>query len=415
MGVSTFLAPHLVEWYTDIYRNVYGIDHTYTDIVLKFNTYFKQLVNNTVLTTFSNIILTIGLCLMLLYFFTDLSSKAVMKQLSQLQVWKSFSVLILSVLVIYNAKYIFVLMLTVVEGISSMGDVKSGSVAISKFLSSDVVQLLLSRCVGEHFSLWSIIGYTFSGFILELANLAVKAMLIYYAATRTLQLFVYYIFAPIGVADIFENGPGGTINFRSSGFRYLKTVFAIMLQIVVISVVCNVYPLVVSAVNVGYFTDQGDTSINSVGIDKAMFYPLRKMQYTDHESTIRETIANGLSNIKEKIDALSSFLSDDEDDAGDGTAEDSQTKEKLKDSEKYRVLNVIGYDGKPKEGQEEEVKKIYENNYYRMTIESTELFFDWCVGADSSKIVLLIILLITKGLLIVSASKICNYIVGVSI
>ena len=45
---------------------------------------------------------------MLLYFFTDLSSKAVMKQLSQLQVWKSFSVLILSVLVIYNAKYIFV-------------------------------------------------------------------------------------------------------------------------------------------------------------------------------------------------------------------------------------------------------------------------------------------------------------------
>lgn len=244
MGVPTFLAPHLVEWYTDIYRNIYGIDHTYTDIVLKFNTYFKQLVNNTVLTTFSNIILTIGLCLMLLYFFTDLSSKAVMKQLSQLQVWKSFSVLILSVLVIYNAKYIFVLMLTIVEGISSMGDVKSGSVAISKFLSSDVVQLLLSRCVGEHFSLWSIIGYTFSGFILELANLAVKAMLIYYAATRTLQLFVYYIFAPIGVADIFENGPGGTINFRSSGFRYLKTVFAIMLQIVVISVVCNVYPLV---------------------------------------------------------------------------------------------------------------------------------------------------------------------------
>ena len=99
-----FLAPHLVEWFTDIYINTYGKDTTYTDIVLKFNNYFKQLVNNAAFTTFSNIILTIGLCMMLLYFFTDLSSKAAMKQLSQLQMWKSFSVLIGTTFVIYNIK-----------------------------------------------------------------------------------------------------------------------------------------------------------------------------------------------------------------------------------------------------------------------------------------------------------------------
>ena len=68
-----FLAPHIVEWYTDIYINVYGLDTTYTDVILKFNTYLKQLINGTTMKTFSNVIFTLGTVLMLIYFFTDLS------------------------------------------------------------------------------------------------------------------------------------------------------------------------------------------------------------------------------------------------------------------------------------------------------------------------------------------------------
>ena len=60
---------------------------------------------------------------------------------------------------------------------------------------------------------------------------------------------------------IFENGPGGTINTRSSGFKYLKTIIALMMQIMVITVICQVYPNITIAVNAGYFADAGDDEL----------------------------------------------------------------------------------------------------------------------------------------------------------
>ena len=80
------MSPHLVEWYTDIYTHVYGIDSTYTDVLKQFNTYLKQMINGTSFTVFSNILLSIGLVLMLFHFFGDLTEKAAMKQLSMLQI-----------------------------------------------------------------------------------------------------------------------------------------------------------------------------------------------------------------------------------------------------------------------------------------------------------------------------------------
>lgn len=406
---ASFLSPHVVEWYTDIYKNVYGQDTTYTDVILKFNDYFKQLVNSTQLTVFYNIVLTLGLVLMLIYFFTDLSEKAVMKQLTQLQLWKSFCALIGTVMVIFNSKYIIIFMLNIVESLNAQFNGRIGYSAVTLFLSNNIVQLLLSRCVSEHFSIWSIIGYTFSAFLLMIVNLAVKAVIMYYAATRTLQLFVYYMFAPIGVADIFENGPGGVINMRSSGMKYLKTIFAIMLQIVVIAIVCNTFPLIATSVNSGYFEDQGSEHVTNAQMAQAVSYPLGKFKYTDHKASVREIIVSGVTNITESVKTLSEFLSDSD---SDGSTNE-QTNEKLKDSEQYRVLDVVGFDGNIK--NEAEARKIQESSRYRMTIQSTELFFDWCIGSDSSKIVLFIILLGTKALMIISASKICNYIVGVTI
>ena len=93
---------------------------------------------------------------------------------------------------------------------------------VSNILTNDITQLLLSRCVAEHFSVWAILGYTLTALLLMLVSLAVRMYILYFATTRVLQMFIYYMFAPIGLADIFENGPGGTINTRSSGFKYLK-------------------------------------------------------------------------------------------------------------------------------------------------------------------------------------------------
>lgn len=436
--ITTTMSPHLVEWYTDIYTHVYGIDSTYTDVLKQFNTYLKQMINGTSFTVFSNILLSIGLVLMLFHFFGDLTEKAAMKQLSMLQMGKSFCLLLAGAFVLFHTKQIFIFMLTMVESLNdTITASDSGILSVSAVLNNETVQLLLSRCVAEHFSIWAIFGYTLTALLIKMVSLGTRVFVMYYAGTRIIQLFVYYVFAPIGVSDIFENGPGGFINFNSSGFKYLKTILAIMMQMIVVTVICQTFPAVATAINVGYFVDQGDTSLqgnpaggaevgdsevaNVMKRDQSAMAPLRSFEYTDHQASIREIIVDGVNDIKEKLDALSEML-DDSDDGDDSSVNTDQTEEALKDDEKYKVLRnkdtgdgIIDATGRTVPGQEKTIKEIKKDTNYRMTIESTEKFFDWCTGADGAKMVLFIILMITKVVLIFSSAKICNYIVGTSI
>lgn len=433
--INTAMSPHLVEWYTDIYTHIYGIDTTYTDVLSQFNTYLKQMINSANFTTFSNMILTIGIVLMLFHFFGDLTEKAAMKQLSLLQMGKSFCLLILGTFVLFHTKQIFIFMMTMVEDLNgAITASDSGILTVSAVLENDTVQLLLGRCVAEHFSIWAIFGYTLTALLLMLVSLGTRAFVMYYAGTRIIQLFVYYVFMPIGVSDVFENGPGGFINMNSSGFRYLKTIFAIMLQMVVITVICQTFPAIATAVNTGYFVDQGDTSLNNskseVGDNdytnlqkksESAMAPIRSFEYTDHKANVVEIFVDGANNVKKALKNLSDLIGDDSSDDGD-SGDTGQTEEKLSDDEKYKVLynkdtkkGIITTTGKTAPGQEKTVEKIHSDSRYRMTIETTEKFFNWCTGADGAKMILFIILMISKIVLIYSSAKICNYIVGTSI
>lgn len=434
-GTVNFIAPHLVDWYIDIYISVYGKDTSYSDIILKFNTYLKQMVNSASFDTFNNIVISIGLALIMFYFFNDLSEKAVMKQLSILQMGKSIITVLCAVFIIFHSKNIFIFMLSFVESLNELLNARtSGYATITQFLSNDTVKLLLSRCVSEHFSLMSILGYTLMAILIELTSLATKIYVTYYAATRIIQLFVYYVFMPVGVADIFENGPGGTINTNSAGFRYLKTMFAIMLQLVVIALISQVYPSISTAINTGYFEDRGDDSllyedeeygemINETNL-KAIKYPLNNFEYTDHEASILSVIGSTANTVWEGMQNLRKDWfggGDDDENKGDddvtSEGEASKNEESLKDNEIYKLSKVISGSGLVVNSDEarEEVKNIEKDSNYRMTVQSTELFFAWCVGADGGKMILFIILMITKILLIHSSANLCNYIVGVSV
>lgn len=415
--IANFFAPHLVSWYCDIYINVYGIDKSYEDIMLKFNNYLKVLVNTVEFEVFSNTILILGLVLLLFHFFGDLTEKATMKQLSLLQLGKSFCACFGTIFVLFHTKEIFIFMLELVESLNSMINVQPfGVSSLHDFYYNETVQLMFSRCVSEHFSLWSILGYTLTAFVLMLVDLGTKLYVLYYAATRTVQLFIFYILAPIGVVDIFENGPGGTINFNSGGFRYLKKIFAIMLQLVAIAVVTQAFPLLTTTINAGYFEDQGDTSLKTEGDmamarAKSISYPARNLEYTDHHAPIRDLVIEGKNTILESLKSLSDAIGNGDDD--DDSEQQGQAPEPIDESEKYKVTDVVNLDGSIVD--EEKNKEIIKNPEYRMTIESTEMFFNWCTGADGAKMGLFIILMITKVLLIYSASKLCNYIVGISV
>lgn len=455
-AAKSILSPHLVDWYTDIYTNVYGYDNLYKQVLSQFNTYLKEMVNSLQFTAFTNTILTIGVVLMLFYFFTDLTEKAAMKQLSTLQLGKSFCAAIGTIFIMFHSKNIFIFLMNMVESLNDSLTIGArGHMIVSNILTNDITQLLLSRCVAEHFSVWAILGYTLTALLLMLVSLAVRIYILYFATTRVLQMFIYYMFAPIGLADIFENGPGGTINTRSSGFKYLKTIIALMMQIMVITVICQVYPNITIAVNAGYFADAGDDELQKQQEEKksnskkdstdknktegsddmeedeveklestAAFYPLKKFEYTDHQASIREIIVNGVNDIKESLSKLHDMLSGDEDDEKDSNEDTSQTDESaIKDDEIYPLIFDAKDDKKDNAVisnvgtivNHDREKEIIENSDYRMTIQSTERFFDWCTGSDGSKEMLLLILLVAKVLLISTSAQMCNSLLGTSI
>ena len=455
-AAKSILSPHLVDWYTDIYTNVYGYDNLYKQVLSQFNTYLKEMVNSLQFTAFTNTILTIGVVLMLFYFFTDLTEKAAMNQLSTLQLGKSFCAALGTIFIMFNSKNIFIFLMNMVESLNDSLTIGArGHMIVSNILTNDITQLLLSRCVAEHFSVWAILGYTLTALLLMLVSLAVRMYILYFATTRVLQMFIYYMFAPIGLADIFENGPGGTINTRSSGFKYLKTIIALMMQIMVITVICQVYPNITIAVNAGYFADAGDDELQKQQEEKksnskkdstdknktegsddmeedeveklestAAFYPLKKFEYTDHQASIREIIVNGVNDIKESLSKLHDMLSGDEDDEKDSNEDTSQTDESaIKDDEIYPLIFDAKDDKKDNAVisnvgtivNHDKEKEIIENSDYRMTIQSTERFFDWCTGSDGSKEMLLLILLVAKVLLISTSAQMCNSLLGTSI
>lgn len=125
----------------------------------------------------------------------------------------------------------------------------------------------------------------------------------------------------------------------------------------------------------------------------------------------------GANDIKSALKAVGAVVK------GDDVKIDSENKkEKLKDSEKYKLVGADGIIkntgrdiGAVKNEAKDKAKEILKNKKYRMTIESTERFFKWCIGADGGKMVLFVILLITKVLMIHSSAKLCSYITNTNI
>lgn len=452
-AIRVFGVPFLIEWYVDIFLSTYGYDSTYNHVIQQFNIYLKRLVNNAKFDAFSNAIITLGIVLILYHFFADLTEKAAEKQLSPLIMGKSFCILFLSIFTIFHTKEIFIFMMKFVDSIYSSVLIDTpGSKLAADFFSSDVTQILLSNCVSEYFSIWSIMGYTLTAIILMIMNLITKAYLMYYSSTRILQLFVYFIYAPIGVSDMFENGPGASININSSGFRYLKTMFAMMLQIVVIAVIMQTFPLISSGIQKNYYTVNGGTMEGVTGLTPeriaemeegaAPTNPIWKFKFTDHKADVFEWFATlggkigdatekGVNTIEYSLKAMSGTLGGDD----ELTADMEQKHDPAEEDEKYPINRLFTYhdidndklsDFVPKtediitNDDDEKYAEIVEDirnheGNYRMTIESTEYFFNYCAGADGSKIILFIILMATKMMLIMASGKISGSIVGAPI
>ena len=243
-AAKSILSPHLVDWYTDIYTNVYGYDNLYKQVLSQFNTYLKEMVNSLQFTAFTNTILTIGVVLMLFYFFTDLTEKAAMNQLSTLQLGKSFCAALGTIFIMFHSKNIFIFLMNMVESLNDSLTIGArGHMIVSNILTNDITQLLLSRCVAEHFSVWAILGYTLTALLLMLVSLAVRMYILYFATTtdiviiyvvvtRVLRVCANAVLSPIAICNFFDGSR------HSDGMRFIKKTLAMCLQCSAIMIIC---------------------------------------------------------------------------------------------------------------------------------------------------------------------------------
>ena len=170
--------------------------------------------------------------------------------------------------------------------------------------------------------------------------------------------------------------------------------------------------------------DMEEDEVEKLESTAAFLSIAKKFEYTDHQASIREIIVNGVNDIKESMSKLHDMLSGDEDDKEDSNEDTSQTDESaIKDDEIYPLIFDAKDDKKDNAVisnvgtivNHDREKEIIENSDYRMTIQSTERFFDWCTGSDGSKEMLLLILLVAKVLLISTSAQMCNSLLGTSI
>lgn len=361
----------------------------------------------------------------------------------------------------------------------------------------------MNRCVNNQFSLIATIGYTMKAAPLMLADWITKLVVMYLCAKRTVELFVYMIFAPVGIADIFQSDAGGALNFNSSGFRYLKRIFSLMLQLVVITAISQSFYIVRNATNAAYVNSMSisntvediknwagnlqlpddlkeqiskgienagswvDTAYNdtilAAKMDSAIKAPLQKFEYT---YAMAENIHAGWTILQAEMGdedydggeispykennrtyiPISKFIGTNRSNFGQVTDKEEETRiiadnasaylfnlanQYSRLSQQQRDSLAAGDDEKAQKAarQQNEITETLKafgvtpdgiaSGYndlstmsYRMSVGSTEYFFDYALGANGSKGVLMAVLMLMKAVLIMGAAKITDSLVG---
>ena len=297
----------IINWYIEAFLTVNGYSNPYVDIILKFNRYFRQLFVNVHFDALMKIIWVVGFMMMLMYFFGDMSEKAATNQLSTLIVGKSFAYLILAAFLTYHVKDIFILMINISDALNNQISAVAGEAAaqkninFNKILTDKATYLLFSRCISNYFSFLEQLGYFFRGLLLHLADYATRVILIYISASRTIELFLYYLFAPIGISDIFEVSGAGTLNPNSSGIIYLKKAFSIMLQLAVFTAATHMSGALTKAV---YNQQRYESTIQGLkenGFGGVADFITKTIKKDNVGSDILEGIFNGFTDAAAKV------------------------------------------------------------------------------------------------------------------
>lgn len=225
------------DWIIKVYKSIYFPQDVFSDLE-KINDATQQIVDSNLFEAITATILTLGISMMLIYFFMDLAEKSASNILSIQQLFLAFLKLIfVALLMSYSQELISGMMkfgtalADTITGINSSGEFCWFDVASAYEVEGEGTIIVgneeaMKHCLND---LPILNQVTFVVKLIPPYLIAFATEIIFYIIliSRSVELSVRSLFCPLAVADAFGD------TRRSSAIRYLKKIFALILQLVV--------------------------------------------------------------------------------------------------------------------------------------------------------------------------------------
>ena len=190
----------------DIIQNVADKDAEAVDIINIFSAPFDAIIGNSLFNNFATMLESVGIVLMLIYFFVDLEDIALRQSFTIETFVKNLAKLVVGLAVILNIG-------PLMTGVNNFGnailaDLASYQGALHLTPTFDTAkgvaqQVLKHTSQSEKFDKWIMMG------IVGLFQFITQFVLWVVAIKRAIEIGIYYAFAPIIYADVFSNGLAG--------------------------------------------------------------------------------------------------------------------------------------------------------------------------------------------------------------
>lgn len=218
-------------WVQEVYEGLHGTAPIIR-VFEKYGSMFETLYSNNVFSSIIAVMQTVGITVCMVYFLLELADKATQEMLSLEQLFLLFLRLLIAYVLIANC--IQLLKGFIDFGTALSAEIDEVNVASTLFQQhGDVIREGL-----EDISADAGIGYAIKLLIPYLIVLVSNVVVYFISISRSVELTIRVIFAPFAIANIYHDMQ------RSEGFRYLRKILALSLQVVVCLGIC----LAISAV-----------------------------------------------------------------------------------------------------------------------------------------------------------------------
>ena len=216
-----------------------------TDIIRTMNRYETILSYTRSMTMFGTVISvmkTLAIGITVLLFFIDLGDKVAEKNFSIEHLFKSMLRYYVSFIFIMQSDTIITYLLRACTDVATSITTTGG--ASYNFFEKDVNRTMFINGLAN-IDVVNQLGYLADCLIPWILCMIAQVIIQFVLISRILEITVYTMFAPIALADVYKEGT------RSSGVRFIKKLFALGLQVVVIILINEATQAIVLAVNSG--------------------------------------------------------------------------------------------------------------------------------------------------------------------